>query len=276
MLRIAAAASAAVLLLTGCAVSRAVPSEELAAASASDTPSYAPDGDGQGHLRLEHRRASPKEPVRTTPDRDRAGGIFGTSPDPVQHPGGKVVHLTFDDGPWGDTTDEILDLLRAHGAHATFFVVGEMAADNPEQIRRIAAEGHAIGNHTWSHADLRRLDEAGIRSQLDQTRAVVEAAGARMGPCMRPPYGSTDSTVVDLVGSMGYRTVMWDVDPSDWQVPAASTLVDRLKAATRPGVTVLLHDGGGSRQHTVAAVGQMISLWLARGYRVEALPECTS
>ncbi len=183
----------------------------------------------------------------------------------------KVIYLTFDDGPWVPYTDELLDILAEYDAKATFFVVGEMAAYHSDKLRRIHAEGHAIGNHTWGHADLKKLSDQGVADQLTQT---AETVGKNMAPCMRPPYGSADSRVRRISQELGYATVMWTTHAWDWERPPAQRMAEDMRKATQPHLNLLLHDGGGDRTNTVEAVRLMLPYWASLGYTFEVVPEC--
>lgn len=129
--------------------------------------------------------------------------------------GARSVWLTFDDGPKPATTAKILDVLSAHGITAVFFVIGKQAALHPEIIKRIAREGHRIGNHTYGHPKLTTLTRAQVKSELQRTEALIKpyVTGRKL---FRPPYGAHNAMVDDVVASLGYRTVIWNVDTVDW------------------------------------------------------------
>lgn len=174
-----------------------------------------------------------------------------------------TVYLTFDDGPDPHWTPQVLDVLRRHGVHAVFFEVGQNVAAYPDLVARIRSEGHLIGNHTWSHAKLTDLRTRAISDQLDRTDA---ALGGR-ARCVRPPYGATDPRVAGVIDARGQRTVLWDVDPEDWARPGADRIVRRVLGQVHDGARILMHDGGGDRSQTVAALEQVITRLQAQGYR---------
>ena len=184
----------------------------------------------------------------------------------------RAVYLTFDDGPAADT-DAVLKVLRRYDARATFFVVGLQIVTHPSELRRIALNGHAIGNHSWSHPDLRGLSSSGIRWQVRSTSAAARDAGIRLRRCVRPPYGGTDARVRNELALIDQREVLWDVDPHDWQNPSVYTLTQRLLTA-RAGQTVLMHDGGGTRMNTVRALRHALPILQDRGLRFETVPAC--
>ncbi len=185
----------------------------------------------------------------------------------------RTVALTFDDGPRPDSTPAVLDVLRARGVTATFFVTGSNAARYPDLVRRIVAEGHALGNHTWSHPDLSGLSAAGRVAEIERTsQAVVDATGTT--PCFfRGPYGIHGSaSIAGLAWERGMSVVGWSLDTRDWTTPGgwSPTFQQQVvAAATAPAGAhpiVLMHDGGGYRQNTVAALDRIISAYVARGY----------
>ncbi len=185
----------------------------------------------------------------------------------------RTVALTFDDGPLPRNTPQVLDVLRARGVKATFFVTGRNVSAHPDLVRRIVAEGHAIGNHTWSHPDLDRLSPAAQAAEIDSTtQAIVTATGVQ--PCFfRGPYGiHRSASVTNLAWDRGMTIADWSHDTRDWETPPATSppFQDRIvERATVPGNAhpiVLMHDGGGYRQNTVAALDRIISSYLARGF----------
>ncbi|WP_448608389.1 polysaccharide deacetylase family protein [Geodermatophilus sp. URMC 60] len=175
------------------------------------------------------------------------------------------VRLTFDDGPHGTATPDILDTLADRGAEATFFVTGEMTAARPDIVRRASTEGHRIGNHSWSHPELTTLDRAQVASQLRRTNEVIEQATGRLPSEWRPPYGATNPVVEAAARDVGLDSVvLWTVDPRDWADPPATTIRDRVLQGVRPGGIVLLHDGTG--HNTPAALPMILDGLAARGY----------
>lgn len=162
----------------------------------------------------------------------------------------KAMALTFDDGPDPAWTPLLLDRLKALGAKATFFLIGARALRHPELVARIVAEGHEIGNHTWSHVSLPTLSEAGAAEQLRRARDALKGAG---GALMRPPYGDETFATNRIARAMGYRVTLWSVNPEDWLDDDSDTLARRILDRAHPGAIVLLHD---SLQH-----------WEAEAYR---------
>lgn len=172
---------------------------------------------------------------------------------------GRKVALTFDDGPAPDT-GAILSILERFKAKATFFVVGSMVRANPGTARRIVAEGHEIANHSYSHPMLPS------RSELVSTNGVIRET-TRFRPCLfRPPYGALDSRLARDVGAEKMKTVLWNVDTVDWRLPGSGSIAS-IGGSAGPGSIVLMHDGGGPRGQTVAALPSMLSSLRSRGLK---------
>jgi peptidoglycan-N-acetylglucosamine deacetylase len=159
------------------------------------------------------------------------------------HVDGPQIALTFDDGPNKTLTPKLLDLLAAHHMKATFFVVGQNAADYPDILRRAVREGHEIANHTWSHPNLARMSDEGVRRELQKTDDAIFAALGKHPTLLRPPYGSITAHQKHWIhDDFGYRIIIWDVDPLDWKRPGPTVICNRILKETRPGSIVLAHD----------------------------------
>ncbi|MCT9933535.1 polysaccharide deacetylase family protein [Planotetraspora sp. A-T 1434] len=153
----------------------------------------------------------------------------------------KCVALTFDDGP-GDNTGKLLDILAAHHARATFFMLGQMINDETRDfVRRMVSEGHEVGNHSWDHASLAGLSNDALKRELQRTQEVVQqVTGVRM-TVMRPPYGSTNQQVEAATREEGLAQIMWAVDTLDWR-DRNSAIVAKRCAEAKAGDIVLMHD----------------------------------
>jgi peptidoglycan/xylan/chitin deacetylase (PgdA/CDA1 family) len=182
--------------------------------------------------------------------------------------GRRVVALTFDDGP-GPYTHQILDILKRNGVHATFFVIGQQVAGGATILKRALNEGNAIGNHTYSHAN---VSGGGLGQMRSGQSAIRRYTGYT--PCVfRPPYGATSSLLVGQARSLGMDTILWDVDPRDWARPGSGAIYSNIVGNTRPGSIILSHDGGGPREQTVAAYRSIIPTLKRRGYRFATVPQ---
>ncbi|WP_020390953.1 polysaccharide deacetylase family protein [Kribbella catacumbae] len=178
----------------------------------------------------------------------------------------KYVYLTFDDGPHPQYTAQVLAILRKYGVRATFFELGRNAARYPYLTRRADLYGHSVQNHTWSHPDLRKVSWATFKSQVQSTDRTLRAQTGYTPRCLRPPYGATNSVVSRRAAALGKKVKLWSVDPRDWSRPGTSVIVRRVLASVRSGSVVLMHDGGGNRSQTVAALPTILRTLKARGY----------
>ena len=163
----------------------------------------------------------------------------------------------------------VLDVLAANGAHATFFMIGQSAAAHPDLVARVRAEGHAVGNHTWSHPSLTAMSVDSGRDQVSRTSNTLGGTS-----CARPPYGSTNAAVTSMFASLGQRMVMWDIDTRDWSRPGTQAIVNAVNSGAKEGAIILMHDGGNDRSQTLEAVRQLVPALQAAGWRLEALPGC--
>ncbi|GAA4148158.1 polysaccharide deacetylase family protein [Actinomadura keratinilytica] len=193
-------------------------------------------------------------------------------PEPVDCRRAKCVALTFDDGP-GPYTGRLLDTLAAHGARATFFVVGGSAAVHRDLLRRQAAEGHEIGNHTQDHRDLERLAAIQVNTDVQETQLLVRDAVGRAPRLLRPPYGSTNGSVGEVAASLGLVQVMWNVDVRDEVTSDPKAIADRTVSAARPGAVVLLHD---TRRPTAEALPRILDRLARKGYRFVTVSQLMS
>jgi cellulose synthase/poly-beta-1,6-N-acetylglucosamine synthase-like glycosyltransferase/peptidoglycan/xylan/chitin deacetylase (PgdA/CDA1 family) len=197
-------------------------------------------------------------------------------------PAQKTIALTFDDGPDPVWTPRILDVLRANHVHATFFVVGEAVIAHPELVRRILEDGNEIGVHTLTHADLGSQPE--WRRQLELVggqQAVIDATGMSAS-LLRPPYSSENSAVTDDTwtaiqdaAGQGYLTVLSTLDSEDWQRPGVERIVRNATPSGSSGQILLMHDGGGDRGETVAALERLLPELQGRGFRATTVSAAT-
>ncbi|MEV3870229.1 polysaccharide deacetylase family protein [Streptomyces sp. NPDC049906] len=177
----------------------------------------------------------------------------------------KVVYLTFDDGP-GAHTPKVLDLLKQHGAKATFYQTGGNAAARPWDTRRAHREGHSVQNHTWSHVDLRRVDWPTFKSEVTRTDTAIRNGTGTTPTCLRPPYGAVDQKVRERAAALRKGLRLWTVDTRDWARPGRAAIESRVLNGVRDGSVVLMHDAGGDRSQTVAALPKILKTLKARGY----------
>ncbi|GAB2669572.1 polysaccharide deacetylase family protein [Kribbella swartbergensis] len=183
----------------------------------------------------------------------------------------KYVVLTFDDGPDPVYTPQILDVLAKYDAKATFFEVGRNVVKHPALTKRIHAAGHSVQNHTWTHADLRTLSAAAFRTQILSTDRAISAHTGQVPRCLRPPYGGFNPAVTQRAKALGKDLIVWHVDSRDWTKPGTAAIVKRVLTGVRNGSVILLHDGGGNRSQTVAALPAILTTLKAQGYGFRTL-----
>jgi peptidoglycan-N-acetylglucosamine deacetylase len=191
----------------------------------------------------------------------------------------RTVALTFDDGP-GPSTPYVLDVLRQHGVTATFFVVGRNAAATPDMLRRIVAEGHVLGDHTWSHnipSAKTGWKASTLTREIEQTRQVIVTATGRE-PCLFRPPGGITKGAHKVVRSVGLSMIIWSVDTRDWAAPPNPKFASVIQKRAAAGLkeehpVILLHDGGGNQVATVAALAGIINDYRSHGYQFVTLAE---
>lgn len=220
---------------------------------------------------------SPSEPILT-----EAPAAGAETPAPAPTTTGKIsysscnvegqfIAMTFDDGPHAQHTPRLLDTLKQRGIKATFFVVGQNAAEYPDILKRIVAEGHELANHSYSHPLLASLGEGALRDQLDKThQAVLSATGVHM-KVMRPPYGALSEPQRRWTNShFGYRVILWDVDPLDWKFRDAGRVESEILSRAKAGSIILSHD---IHKTTVDAMPSTLDALTAKGFKFVTVSE---
>ena len=193
--------------------------------------------------------------------------------------GGNAVSITFDDGPNPLATPRILDVLRDEGVRATFFVLGRHAERWPDLVRRMADEGHQLGNHGYWHRKLHRRTPGYVRDDLVRGTAAIERASGGLRPhVFRAPHGFRNPWVTPIAASLGQRTIGWSLGVWDSARPGAEEIVRRALHGMRAGSILLLHDGDGydpdgDRLQTAEALPAIIRGLRARGLTFSTLPE---
>jgi peptidoglycan/xylan/chitin deacetylase (PgdA/CDA1 family) len=194
--------------------------------------------------------------------------IFGKALIAPERPG--ELALTFDDGPNATWTPRLLDLLEKHDVRATFFLLGSRAEAQPELVRRMAAAGHVIGEHSWSHPNLARSSSIQIREELKRTQDKLEQITGAPVKFFRPPFGARRPAVFRVARELGLNVVLWNAMTSDWSEPSAERIaeqlakkIDRLERRGR-AANIVLHDGGhrdpaANRAPSVAAAEKIIA-----------------
>ncbi len=181
--------------------------------------------------------------------------------------GPKVIALTIDDGPSPIYTPQILRLLRRYGITASFSMIGRSVAAYPGLAREVAAAGHLIVNHTWTHANLPLLAPSAVADQMNRASDTIATATGTRPSMFRAPYGAWSPVVLAQCRQMRLMPLDWSVDPRDWARPGAAAIAANILRNTRTGSIILEHDGGGNRAQTVAALTYVLPRLLDQGYR---------
>ena len=210
---------------------------------------------------------------------NRGGNHLADVPNIVFHQGPdneKLVALTFDDGPDVKYTTKILEILKQNNIKATFFIVGNRAKAHPEMVKRISIEGHTIGNHTWDHPDIKKMDITKLKDEVQQTDDLINSIVGYKPHLFRPPYGFANVNDIKELGKLGYKIIDWSVDTKDWAGTPPDQMMDYVTKELRPGAIVLEHCAGGKNENldnTVAALPRIISYLKDNGYRFVTVPE---
>jgi peptidoglycan/xylan/chitin deacetylase (PgdA/CDA1 family) len=184
---------------------------------------------------------------------------------------GPYIAMTFDDGPNATNTPKLLEMAAQRHIKLTFFVIGQCVQENPALLRREIAEGHEVGNHTWSHPNLAKLPDDGVRTQLQQTEDIIVKTIGIKPKLMRPPYGALTKRQQQWINhDFGYKIILWDVDPVDWKRPGSDVVAQRIIAGARSGSIILSHD---IHPGTIAAMPQVFDALLAKGFKFVTVSE---
>jgi peptidoglycan/xylan/chitin deacetylase (PgdA/CDA1 family) len=182
------------------------------------------------------------------------------------------IALTFDDGPSPTYTEQILSILHRSKVKATFFLLGAHARSHPEMVRHIHTEGHLIGNHTWNHPELTMNNEMLIQKEMQTTSQQIADITGSYPEYFRPPYGSYNYNTLKLTNKLGLSTILWNIDTNDWQRRGTQSI---FQEATRGknGSIILMHDGGGDRSQTVAALPSIIEYYKKNNFHFVTIQE---
>jgi peptidoglycan/xylan/chitin deacetylase (PgdA/CDA1 family) len=175
------------------------------------------------------------------------------------------IAMTFDDGPSAENTPRLLDILKQRGIKATFFLIGQNVQENPAIAKRILAEGHEIGNHTWTHPQLSKLSDDKVKTEIGKTQDAIKEASGYTPTIIRPPYGAITTREKEWIEKdLGLNVIIWSVDPFDWKRPGPSVVSQRILAGAAPGAIVLSHD---IHKQTVDAMPATLDALIAKGYK---------
>ncbi len=245
----------------------------VVALTSAGHPRAAPRADARASTRPQRARP-PSEPES---DPGAALGAVDTvlAYTPFVKEGGDRGHdiaLTFDDGP-GPYTPGVLDVLERFHVRATFFEIGKMLEYFSASTRRELADGDVIGDHTETHPEMALLSAHEQHEELFEQIARIELLGGPRPLLFRPPYGSYDATTMRELRALHLLMVLWSVDTDDYLQPGVSAIVQRALAGAHPGAIILMHDAGGTRTQTIAALPTIIQTLRARGYRLVTVPQ---
>jgi peptidoglycan-N-acetylglucosamine deacetylase len=219
--------------------------------------------------------ASPSAPVSVAPSASPVAPVAPAGPvvKPMTRTGGKAVALTFDDGPWPTWTSRILDELKAAGVKATFCLIGRQVRANAALVRRMVAEGHTLCNHSWAHdLTLGTKTPAQMTADIERTDAAIHAVVPGVPVrYFRQPGGKWTTAELRVLAALGKRPLGWSVDPWDWKDPGTNVIVSRVVSHTRTGSIVLMHDGGGDRTQSYAALAKILAQFKGK-FTLVALP----
>jgi peptidoglycan/xylan/chitin deacetylase (PgdA/CDA1 family) len=179
-----------------------------------------------------------------------------------------AIALTFDDGPDGENTALLLDLLAEAEVSATFFVIGEKIKEYPDLLRRIASEGHELGNHSFSHPDMRKLtNEAVLHQELEPTAQLILDITGVSPMIMRPPFGALRDETIEFLAGEGWAMINWSIDSFDWDTEqnSATEITEKVLTYSHPGAIVLMHTGE-NLDGTLAALPSIIASLQEEGY----------
>jgi peptidoglycan/xylan/chitin deacetylase (PgdA/CDA1 family) len=203
--------------------------------------------------------------------------IYGRTFVGVNHKS-RLLALTYDDGPSEAWTPRLLEVLARHDVRATFFMLGRYAAQSPEIARAVAAAGHVIGNHTYTHPNLIFCSSGQVQAQLDECDRVLTDVVGEHSKLFRPPFGGRRPDVLRTVRARGFVPVMWSVTAHDWNPVPPEKIEEKVARQIRGGDVILMHDGGhlsptADRSATVTATDHIISRYKGEGYRFVTVPE---
>lgn len=178
----------------------------------------------------------------------------------------KQIALTFDDGPHPRLTPEILAILEQYHTPATFFMIGVNVNQYPQTAREVIAAGHEVGNHTYTHSHISRLNESTLETELEKCEDVLEELCEYRPHLFRPPEGAVTSYVEHCSERGDYTMILWSIDTHDWAHRSAADIVDTVLSQVRPGSIILMHDYIGTDSHTAEALSVFLPELLRRGY----------
>ncbi|MFI5711917.1 polysaccharide deacetylase family protein [Kribbella sp. NPDC051620] len=244
----------AVFVIVG-AVAFGMGQANQAAASAPDKTVSSAKAPAKVPAKTPTTTPSPTTPSPSTPVKPAGNRTAGAE-------GNKVLFFTFDDGPDPVWTPQVLEVLAKYNAHATFFELGSMQEQHPSLKEQVLAAGNSIGSHSISHPQLTKVSAAKRHHEIFDGPA---------SKCFRPPYGAENAKVKADIKAAGMKPVLWDVDTLDWQRPGTQAIVNSILKGAHNQSVILMHDAGGDRSQSVAALDQALETLTAQGYAFAAM-----
>jgi polysaccharide deacetylase family sporulation protein PdaB len=182
----------------------------------------------------------------------------------------KKIAISFD-ASWGNEyTQKILDILKENEIKSTFFLTGFWIEKYPDLVKKIVAEGHELGNHTFTHPHLNTLDKAGIKTELERVHSALTDLSGKEPYLFRPPFGEYSNKVIEVADELGYQTIQWSIDSLDWKELSEGTIIQRVSEKMHPGAIVLFHNNG---RYTAGALPEIIAYAKENGYKIIPISE---
>ncbi len=185
----------------------------------------------------------------------------------------KIIALTFDDGPHPKQTPAILDILKKYNIKATFFVVGENAEYYPETMKRLCEEGHEIGNHTFSHVDIRKTKRNSLIDDIQKNHDIIKKYNNSEPTLLRPPGGVLNTDIKDIANSFGYNIILWNIDTRDWSHESVDSIENNILKNIENGSIILFHDYILNPTPTPEAINKIIPELQKEGYTFVTVSE---
>ncbi|WHY03400.1 polysaccharide deacetylase family protein [Neobacillus sp. DY30] len=186
----------------------------------------------------------------------------------------RAIAITFDDGPNPVYTPQVLEIFSEAKGKATFFMIGEQMRNHPEIVKQVAAEGHEIGNHTFTHPKLSQLSKAECLTEIEQTEKLIEELAGQKPVIFRPPYLDYNQETVTLLQNKEYPMIgALNLEAQDWEQPGVEHIFEKSREAVKNGSILIFHDGYGDRSQTIEAVRMLVSELTLQGYKLVTVSE---
>ncbi|KGM45362.1 polysaccharide deacetylase family protein [Neobacillus niacini] len=186
----------------------------------------------------------------------------------------RAVAITFDDGPNAVYTPQVLEIFSKAKGKATFFMIGEQMRSHPEIVKEVAAAGHEVGNHTFTHPKLSQLNKAECLAEIEQTEKLIEELTAQKPVIFRPPFLDYNHETLTILQNKGYPMIgALNFEAQDWELPGVEHILGKSREAVKNGSILIFHDGYGDRSQTIEAVRMLVSELTSQGYQLVTVSE---